>query len=229
MATATSAGVFSGLGGDIIVSVDIVPSPEIIESQLMEAAHNLEDTLKPMLAARRVAQEDIQAHFDTESDPDGTSWIELDSSYLRRKESAGKSTNILRREGDLEAAAVSDAAFVVTPQGLFYNWDALPKDKDGNIIGQILQAGSTETAHRASSIAELLKQTESGTSGNAGRGTNLPARPFVGMSQEAEASFWTIFDVWFDESIEVVVHPKTGVMQRMNRTAKGPRFGKAVV
>lgn len=226
MATIGSTGVFSGLGGDVIVSVDIVPSPEIIESQLMEAAHNLEDTMKPMLTAKRVAQEDIQAHFDTESDPDGTRWIELDSMYLRRKEAAGKDTSILRREGTLEAAAVSDAAFTVTPYGLFYNWDALPKDDNGNNIGQILQAGTTEGTVRATSIEELLKQSEAGDTFGSGRGKSLPPRPFVGMSEAAEASFWTIFDVWFDESVDVVVNPKTGVMQRRG---VGGRFGRTVV
>lgn len=218
-----SLGTFRGLGGDIEVTVDIVPDPETIQNELMQVAANLEDTYKPMLASRRVVQEDMQAHFDSESDPNGDKWTELDADYKRYKEAGGFPDNILIRNDDMRKAAVSDAAFTVTPQGLFFDWDALPKDKDGKVYGQILQAGS-EIA-MATSIADLAAQTASGglREFGTGRGNDLPARAFVGMSKEAEATVWTVFDVWFDESIDVVIHPKTGVMQHYTPGRFGPK------
>lgn len=214
-----SAGVFSSLGGDIIVMVDIVPDPLIIESQLMEVATNLEDTMKPMLAARRVAQEDIQAHFDTESDPGGDKWTELDLSYAQYKESLGYPPDILHREDTLETAATSDAAFTVTPQGMWFNWDALPSAKsDGSNYGQIHQAGSATKTR----IETVDGESVSFYTGE-GRGNALPARPFVGMSDEAYETFITIFDIWFDEATSVVIHP-SGRMQ----LHEGGRFGKNV-
>lgn len=225
MASNQSAGVFAGIGGDIIIMVDIVPDPAIIQSQLLEAAGNLENTLLPMEAARRVAQEDIQAHFDSESDPGGDKWTALDASYAEYKESLGYPSDILHREGTLEEAATSKAAFTVTPYGLWFNWNVLPRAKsDGSNYGQIHQAGSGESNR----VADIRPGHEGETlnfSIGAGRGNALPARPFVGMSDDAYESFITIFDMWFDEAVNVVIHPKSGVMQ--TRGTAG-RFGKKI-
>lgn len=223
MARNVSTGVFAGLGGSIVVTTYVEPDPAIIEAELMQVASNLEDTMKPMLAAREVAREDIQAHFDSESSPDGFTWAALDGTYLKYKESLGYPSDILHRTGAMEEAATSREAFVVTPTGLFFNWNALPRDKNGNIIGQIHQAGSESAGMRVADFREGHEGEELRFTGGYGRGNALPQRPFVGMSDIADAQFVEVFDVWFDESIQAVVHPKTGVMQA--RTAGG-QFGK---
>lgn len=226
------------MGGDIVIKVDISPHPEQIKSQLMTAAGNLEDTMKPMLTARNIAIDDIQAHFYSQSDPNGEHWAELDQTYLRYKESQGMASEILKATGALEAAATSKEAFIVTPNGLWFNWDALPKvdhpdseSGEGNlgIIHQRGTGGSVEKLtidnpfHVAGSGSEA---TASATvrSTNEGRGKNLPPRPFVGMSRDTEAEFITVFDIWFDEAVRVVINPKTGFMQHF----EGGRFGKPV-
>lgn len=234
----TSAGVFGALGGDIVIKVDISPHPEQIRSQLMMAAHNLEDTMKPMLTARRAAIEDIKLHFETEHGPDGEHWAELDETYLRYKESKGMAADILKASGALEKAATSEEAFIVTAHGLWFNWDALPKvdhpeseSGEGN-LGIIHQRGtggsvSTLTIDNPFHVPGTGSSPTSDVtvrSQKEGRGKNLPARPFVGMSQEMIPVFTEIFDVWFDEAVRVVINPKTGFMQHF----EGGRFGGPV-
>lgn len=220
----SSAGVFSALGGDIVVMVDIVPDPLTIASQLMEAAHNLEETTKPMLAAKRVAQEDIQAHFDSESDPGGTHWTGLSLEYAKYKESLGYPPDILHREGTLEAAATSDMAFSVTPHGLWFNWDAMPAAKsDGRNYAKAHQVGSGEYDRAEGETVGVGKNSVMNELGP-GVGNALPARPFVGMSEAARETFVTIFDIWFDEAIKVIVHPSG----RMQHREQSGRFGKNV-
>lgn len=206
-----SEGVFAGLGGDVVVHVDVSPSLESIESELLEVAGNLEDTYRPMLVSKNLAQENVQEHFDTESGPDGFQWLALNEDYLRIKSAAGYDERILRRTGALEAAAVSDEAYIVTPQGLWFNWDALPMTEDGHNIGKLQQTDFSG-----------LDEKRSKDSSSQGR-TRI-ARPFVGLNAYMEDSFIKVFDIWFDEAIDVVVNPRTGVMQHF----EGNKFGKKV-
>lgn len=206
-----SEGVFAGLGGDVVIHIDVTPDIETIESELLQVASNLEDTYKPMLTSKRLAQEDVQEHFDSEAAPNGLQWLALNEDYLRRKEAAGDDPRILRRTGDLEAAAVSDEAYVVTPQGLFFNWDALPMTADGHNVGKLQQ-----TDYSGIDAAR--------TEDSSNQGRHRIGRPFVGMSDFMEQSFIKVFDIWFDEAISVVVNPRTGVMQHF----EGNRFGSKV-
>lgn len=215
-----SEGVFAGLGGDVVIHVDIVPDVEILQDELLTIAGNLEDTMRPMLTARNLAQEDVQAHFDSESGPDGMQWVELNKEYLREKEAAGHRSEILQRTGDLMEAAVSDEAYVITPQGLWFNWDALPETPDGHNVGKLQQtgqAGYVTTVFEGQSV-------RSKAAVDADDSHMRTARPFVGLSDFMQDSVMTVFDVWFDEATQVTVNPKTGVMQHR----VGNRFGPKV-
>lgn len=201
-----SEGIFAGLGGDVVIKVDIVPDIRVIQDELLTIAGNLEDTERPMLTSRNLAQENVQEHFDDETGPDGLHWIALNTQYLRQKEAGGYRSEILQRTGALMEAAISDEAYVVTPQGLWFNWDALPMTADGHNVGK-------------------LQQTEKETKVSSGKSFqgDRPARPFVGLSLFLEDSILKVFDIWFDEAVSVTINRRTGTMQHRVGTSFGPK------
>src|SRR5258708_34276366 len=106
-------GSFRVLGGDIIptpvgdiqLQITSVPDPKEIQLELERIAGNLENIHGPLVASARILADDTQQRFDTETDPDGNSWIPLDEDYLTNKLSLGYPPDILHREGTLEKTA----------------------------------------------------------------------------------------------------------------------------
>ncbi len=182
-----------------------------------------------MVAAATIAREDMQEHFDSETGPDGDHWLPLDEDYLASKQSLGYPDDILHRTGDLEHAATSPSAFKVVGDSIFFDASGLPA------YGLIHQTGSgvenvgIASQHRyAAKFEEGYAKREGGAHSNIGigRGNALPARPFIGMSEEAEAKVWAAFDLWFDEATSIAIHPGTGVVQQ--RLPSG-QFGPKIV
>ncbi len=233
-----SLGTFGVLGGEITVEGQWIPDPEVEANVMMEIAGHLANTARPLLASAAIARGDTQERFDTETDPSGESWAPLDPDYLESKVAAGYPEDILQRTTDLKKAATSGAAWYVDEQNLVFNTGVLPS------YGLIHQVGSGEEnvgdafnwretvrSHRASRKAGELSDFEAGGAHDSlgiGRGNALPARPFIGLSDEAIAEIALLFDQWFDEAQEIFVHPRTGVAQSVIRTSRGPRFGPKI-
>lgn len=217
-------GTFGALGGTM--RLDAVPYPERVAFMYMRLADYIEDTRLPMLAAKRIAQEDMQRHFDTDTDPEGNPWVPLDPDYAKKKaKMGGDPNNILTLSGDLERGATSEAAWVATEEALFFKTSALPHYWD------VHESGSgADMAGYAALVRERIrgKARLADDPGGArdsmdiGRGRATPARPFVGLTLEARNQIIELFDLWFDEGIKLTVHPKTGIVQQR----VGGRFGQ---
>lgn len=231
---------FRVLGGDIIptsvgdinLQISVAPDPYKIQLELERVAANLENLTPPLVASARILADDTQQRFDTETDPDGDAWIPLDEEYLANKESLGYPPDILHRTGDLEKAATNIAAYRVVNDSVFFETSGLPP------YGLLHQVGSGDPAsvgmaavHRQESrLDPEHRKREGGPHSNQaiGRGQALPARPFIGMSEQAEGKIWEVFNLWFDEATEIYIHPG-GTVQSIVRTPKGPRFGPKII
>jgi phage gpG-like protein len=228
-------GAFGELGGEILF-FEWHPSPEVVEREFMRLAGYLDNVEEPLIASWAVARKDTGERFDTETDPDGTHWVELDDEYLTRKLSEGYPPDILHRTGVLENQAPS--GWVVMGETLVYNTAGLPEygllHQDGT--GDPSDWGIARTQHRAQvklrragDIAFLDYEGGIHDSMGIGRGNALPARPFIGLSTEAVEEIATIFDLWFDAGVSGIFIQTgpiaTGTIQR--RMPSG-RFGSAI-
>lgn len=230
---------FRELGGDVLIAVDIGSDGEVTKIflnteaadeaavEVAQIAGNLNNIEHPLFAAQRIARDDMQAHFDSESDPDGNKWTPLDEEYLTYKTSEGYPENILRRSGDLEDAATSAASWIVDGDTLFFRTGGLPE------YGEWHQTGTGEESNWgfAGDVRERLRNApQAGESGHdavgIGRGKALPRRAFIGLSEPAEMAIWQIFDTWFDESTNLSINPKTGIAQLRG---PGGKFGRRLV
>lgn len=211
--------------GDVTVTISSAPNPYDIQAQLTEIAGELENVQLPLAVSSAILRDDMQRHFDEEVDPDGNAWVPLDEEYLASKESMGYPSDILHRTGNLEAAATNPEAFKVIGDGLFFDTSGLPSYSLLHQTGHGAENAGVASNHRfAARNEEGYSKREGGAhSGQGiGRGNALPARPFIGMSEEAETQVWEVFDLWFDEATSIAINPNTGVVQ----AKEGNRFGR---
>ena len=210
-------GTFGALGG--MMRLDAVPDPERVAFMYMKLAGYLEDTRLPMLGAKRIAQEDMQRHFDTDTDPEGNPWIPLDPDYKKKKaKMGGDPDNILTLSSDLERSASSEAAWVATENSLFFKTSALPAYWDVHESG----SDASGLSGYAAAVRERVRsksRLEDDPGGahdslDIGRGQATPARPFIGLTVAAREQIVELFDLWFDEGIRLTVHPRTGIVQQ---------------
>lgn len=215
--------------GDIQVQITSVPNPYEIQLELERIAANLQDVSLPLVTSARILAEDTQERFNTETDPDGNAWIPLDEEYLANKISLGYPEDILRRTGKLEKEAIRVSSYRVMDDGVFFDTSKLPSYGLLHQVGSGTENVGLASRHRFQSRTdEDYRRREGGSHTNLGIGTGkaLPARPFLGMSEEAESRIWAAFDLWFDEATSIAINPVTGVVQQ--RLSSG-QFGPKVV
>lgn len=173
------------------------PSPEVIEQWLLKMANEFENWTEPLLKARQVMIEDTKRHFRTESDPDGDAWQELNPSYRASKLKAGFPDQILVRTGALQQAATSEEAWFIDERSIYFRESALPPygpvHQEGTLEAGARFFGLQGEAIRKIQAGEMPSEAELGTLGSSGKGKNLPPRPFIGLSVEAENEIEAIF------------------------------------
>lgn len=197
-------------GGDIII--DIVPDPDEIANAYLRVAEELDNTTVPLEAAKGVARRDMASHFEQEQTPSGMSWTPLAEITVERKLAMGAPADILRRSGALEDAATSEAAWDVKGDSVFFNTGVLPGGKyDGRPYWYFHQVGAETTFTYDVGGEDVTFQWE------------LPARPFIGLSEDAQLTVIEVFDAWFDESIMTFQRPSGHI-----QTMEGGRFGPVV-
>lgn len=188
---------------------------------LYELSLYVEGTALPIRGARRIAMDDMKDRFESETAPDGTKWFELDPNYAARKEKeVGFEHPILTKDGDLKDAATSSEAWTVSGESLFFNTAVLPE------YWRVHQEGSEgfgATFVKVESESVLMR-----TSGEGDQ--NIPPRPFIGLSGEAEAKILELFDIWFSEGLEMATKrfavSSAGTLHA--RTPQG-RFGERII
>jgi phage gpG-like protein len=224
-------------GGSINLYGNWVPghSPDDAAAVLMGVAGYLGAVQVPMEEAKLIAMEDTKERFDTETDPEGEPWEPLDANYQHYKvEVEGYPDMILQRTELLKDVATSAHAWLVIGPTLVFDPFVLPKD-DGFNYGQFHQTGGTGA--RKPRVAKGPQFV-----GGEARLGGVPARPFIGLSDEAVAKISAAFSLWADGAIpaggaigelamgsnilgEFPVMGYHGV-QPILRTPRGPRFGR---
>jgi hypothetical protein len=225
MALPRFLGSYGELGGEIELYGDWVPGddPETVSEEMLGLAGYLENTAVPLLFAREYAIADTRERFETETDPSGTPWIDLDPDYLEEKIAAGKPADqILVRDGFLEQAATSEAAWLISDELLVFNPSVLP------FYGAYHQTGTGDNATIAAFRAkkEEWRSKNAGSKGGKhlggmGRGQNLPRRAFIGLSEGAVGLIFAEFDEWFQEGVDYYFGGTTTF-----KHTKGPHAGK---
>jgi hypothetical protein len=211
-----------GAGGQLgsaggMIELVWVPDPKIIAAKILELAGYLENFIPPLEASRGIARQDMQHHFDTESGPDGGKWApHADSTIDRWGEHS-----ILQLTGAMHDAAVSEGAYVIDGRDLFIDTSAFPDYWVFHETGRGAEALAEHAAFLAKSEKIFGVKIES-----AGTGTGaMPARPFVGLSFEAQMKIIEAFDAWFEGGISGFYTGRGGTVQ--TRTSSG-QFGKAI-
>lgn len=188
-----------------IISFDWFPEPEVVAARIMELSGYLENFIPPLEASKGVAKADMQNHFDTETSPEGEPWAALNKEYVQKRR-GGAAHPILQLSGAMHDAAVSDSAYMIDGNDLFINTGGFPDYWVYHEFGREEMAGWDVWVKQVS--ATLGVDIQSG-------GGEMPARPFVGVSFEAQLQILEIFDAWFDGAVSgFYVHPGGTVQKR---------------
>jgi hypothetical protein len=160
----------------------------------------------PLTQARAVIRSDVVERFETETDPEGNPWAEWSESYRPRAER--ENVGILRKESAHHEPAGTPSLFEAVSDLSTYAIRSRGISQAAIGGGDIALVGSN--------LPDYWVYHQDGTS-------NMPARPFFGVSEEAEATIYTIFDDHVDRSLAGMVR-RTG--QPIIRTERGPRFAR---
>lgn len=188
---------------------------------LNELAVYITRTQIPLRGAQRIAMEDMRKRFDTEIGPDGRPWTSLDPDYAARKAyDMGFEHPILTRDRTLRDAASSAKAWSVSGDSLFFSTSNLPDywrvhQQGSPDFGAVFHSGKAEETGHLDSSAGTKNQ-------------NIPPRPFIGLSDEAERRILELFDIWFSAGIDQATKnfaiSSHGILQA--RTPRG--FGERI-
>lgn len=218
-------GHFAELGGSIDFYGGWVPGhdPNDAATRIMAVAGYLAATQIPLEASREIAIRDTKEHFETQTDPDGVPWPELDEDYRHYKvDVQGYPEDILVRTGMMMDAATSHDAWIIVGEVLVFDPFVLPKD-EGFTYGVVHQQGGSNFDVLEKAGEKYAKDVTVG----------LPPRPFIGLSDEAMADITAEMESWFsglDYAFNNVGEfPIVGSLssgQPIVTTPAGPRFAR---
>lgn len=244
-------GSFGSLTGEVITYGGVYEwtppdGPRETAQALLQVADYVDNVRVPLIEALAIARGDTEHRFESETDPDGQEWYPLDEDYLTTKINEGYPETILTRRGDLSAAAPH--GWVLIENTLVYDPSVLPTDESGRSYGLMHQTGSgdAENVGRAGENRDYFRflrqnnqrrEEHEGRSGHEsldiGRGNALPARPWIGLTEEAIDAIALAFDEWFAQAPTVFeerfFNPNVGrtfvaVRGPGGRFAKGSHF-----
>ena len=123
-------GTYGVLGGELELLGDWIPSedPEAAADALLRVAADLSHTTALLLQAKELAVGAIERRFITETDPDGTPWVDLTEAYHKWKENRQPATpdTKLILDGSLFEAATSQEAWLIENDTLLFDPSGLP-------------------------------------------------------------------------------------------------------
>lgn len=196
------AGSYGALGGTI--EFFWKPDPEILARKILTLKDYLENFKPPLEASRSIARADMQRHFDTETAPDGSAWAPLSPETIN---TYGEHP-ILDLTGLMKAAATSDTAFPIDANDLYFSTAGLPFYAMFHETGRGSRHAGLYAEMRAQGLA-LVEGIEE-ISGGA-----MPARPFIGISTEAQDLIIEVFDAWFEGGVSGFYVHGTGTVQTL--------------
>lgn len=169
--------------GYTFITAEWVPEPKQIAQALVQFSEAIEDWAVPMEDAKYAVRDSVQRRFETQTDPYGVPWQELNPDYLQDKVAAGYDERILVRKGTMYAEAINSNN---------YTANSLSKsiEFDPTAFQEAFYAGWHQ-------------------SGLPERTNPLPQRMFIGIDEEAAAEIATIFTEWLDFEWEQYWHSYT--------------------
>ena len=228
--------------GETLITGEWVPSPDDLSARMIALAGAYDNMLPALVASRQAAIDSTEAHFDSQSSPDGVPWQKLDPFYLNSKVAAGfPSDEILVRTGAGKAAVLDETNWFINEDALWFSPITVPEYMNYHQTGT--GSGTGETV-----VSQLEKGKKPKGSGN--RGLNLPQREFLGFGEIDTLVFEDIWNQWFGEQLleefptnigggavitertgfnmlgefPIIGHTKRG--QPILRTPRGVRFGR---
>jgi hypothetical protein len=218
----SGTGAFGRRGG--IITTNVL-GDEALELGFVKLAGYVEETALPLKAAEAIAKADIHERFQSHEDPEGDEWQELSPRTVRRKASSPTlrsfPEDILTHTGLMEKRATDDEAFTIAGDQLVWSSEHMPP------YWGVHQYGSGEFDEQE--VTEFVPGKGQVSTGKTlkfarseGRGRATPARPFIGLSEEAGLQIVEVFDAWYDEGVNIAINPSTGIVQER----VGGRFGR---
>lgn len=185
----------STASGEVSLWFEWEPDPLVLARLADETANALKDLVPPLVASMQIAREDIAQHFATKTGPDGSAWKPWADSYTSYGE-ANNVNGLLEQTDEMMGAVTSASAFDVTAHEVIFTGAGAP---DRWLWHQ----------HGASRS----------------KGGELPARPFVGLDDAAQARVVEVFEMWFSECINFFVGASGIAHFRLPSGRIGPRVG----
>lgn len=198
------------------------PDPDIVEQQLINLAQELDDFEEVFAVAEGITIDDTSQRFKTGSGPDGIAWAPWSWNY--RPYALAHSTGPilggranLHLTGALEDSVTSPSSYLITEEGLFLDTSDLPEYWAWNNFGATRSSqgkGYTQEdintrarqiltrEFRAGNRSFGAKRAVAAAKAEFGSGKNeLPQRPFIGLSPEAQAKINAIFFAWVQKEV----------------------------
>lgn len=176
-------------GFGTIISFDWFPDPNVIAARIMSLARYLENFVPPLEASKAIAKADMQNHFDTETSPGGAPWAPLADETIER----WGEHSILQLTGAMHGAAVSDSAYMVDGHDLYIDTSGFPDYWVFHEFGR--------QSPQMHIFKEMIAAGHKLGLGYKYSGGGMPPRPFVGISEKAEAEIIAVFDAWFEGGV----------------------------
>lgn len=213
------ASSFENIGGFGRLTFEWVPNPIIVAEKFETAAARLEHVEEPLALSREVAIADVENHFATESAPDGSPWQPWAPSYAERTQAS----SILTLTGAMRADATGRGSWPIDGTDLIFAGSD-PK-WTWHQYGASRQAGgssltSEEIAHYTRLHAAGAFKEGVPLEAVIGGANELPARPFIGLSEDAKIQIIDIFDAWVAGTISVGIHASGRAQARSTATGR---------
>lgn len=181
-----------------MITYEWEPDPDEMAARMWTVADALRDPHAPLVLAAQQTREDIEESFRSESAPDGQKWDSYTEKYQPVAD-AHPNISMLRQDSLLFDAATDEDAFVIRGDTLFYDTSGWPVTAKGDSYGWFHQEGVPDRHTKGGSL------------------NPLPQREFVGVTGEGETFIFTTFMQWFDRSVDLFVHRKTGRLSRRSQ------------
>ena len=179
--------------------VGVARTPGLVANRIAWLDAGIKDPTPALVVARQIAIDEVEQRFLTETDPSGAHWAEWSPSYAPVAEE--ENVGILRKTETLFDAATDPAAYPVADTGF-----------GGDLF--------LDTAEFPDYWAV---QNYGGT---VGRGSEIPPRQYIGLSEEGTVAMAGVFDAWIGGLIDISVSQFGTAQIREPRTKQyGVRIG----
>lgn len=217
----TGRGRFFGGGG--VLETNIIGDDELARG-FVRLSEYVEDFGPPLRAAKAIAKADMHNKFDTDTGPEGK-WKALDPETVKRKARSSTlrthATDILTHTGYMEKMATSEAAYTITPDELIFNTAPLPDYWSVHEGG----TGTVTIHHVRNPLTREVNPVEfrSGEGKRGATGHATPPRPWIGLTDEAELQIAEVFEIWYEEGVNLAISG-AGTVQERNQGKFGRRL-----